>query len=242
MAVLLVSMSVMAIMMTAAMPVWKQMSRRDKEAELVFRGEQYARAIQLFQAKAGPGTLPPSIDLLVEQRFLRKKFKDPITNDEFAPLLTLPGAGPGAATPGGAAATGRQGGASSSGTSPVQQGAGGTGQRGTTGFQPGLTPGAAANGGILGVTSKSKEQSIRLYKGRNHYNEWQFIPVPRAAAPGTNAGAPGRGARGGQRGNQGTNGPQPFGTGRQSFPPAGMGPGNPNTPPTPFPPSGRTGR
>jgi type II secretory pathway pseudopilin PulG len=233
MAVLLVGMSVMAIMMTAVLPVWKQMSRREKETELVFRGEQYARAIQLFQAKAGPGTLPASIDLLVDQRFLRKKFKDPITNDDFAPLLSVPGAGPGAAAPGGAAATpaGRQGGTAAQ---PVS-----LGQRGTPGLPQGVSPGAAANGGIMGVTSKSKDQSIRLYKGRNHYNEWQFMPVPRAAAPGTNTGA-----RGGQRGNP--NGPQPFGTnpgaGRQSFPPRGVGPGSPNPQPVPFPPSGGTGR
>ena len=147
MAVLLVSMSIMAIMMTVALPTWKQLSRREKEAELVFRGEQYARAIQLFQAKAGPGTLPPTIDLLVEQRFLRKKFKDPITNDDFAPLVQLAGAAPGA--PGGAAGgargtqpAGRQGGA-------AQQPAAGAGQRGTPGAQPGTTPGAATAGGIM---------------------------------------------------------------------------------------------
>src|SRR5580765_2076648 len=94
MAVLLITMSIMAIMMTVVLPTWKQLTRREKEAELVFRGEQYARAIQLFQAKSGPGTLPPTIDLLVEQRFLRKKFKDPITNDDFAPLVQLaPAAG-----------------------------------------------------------------------------------------------------------------------------------------------------
>ena len=86
MVVLIVGLSIMAVMMTAAMPVWKQIAQREKEAELVFRGEQYARAIGLFQRKNGPGTLPPSFDVLVEQRFLRKKFKDPITDDEFVPV------------------------------------------------------------------------------------------------------------------------------------------------------------
>src|SRR6185295_19638270 len=91
MVVLIVGLSVMAVMMTAAMPVWKQITQREKEAELVFRGEQYARAIGLFQRKNGPGTLPPSFDVLVEQRFLRKKFKDPITGDDFAPVALAPG-------------------------------------------------------------------------------------------------------------------------------------------------------
>src|SRR5687767_14014546 len=61
------------------------MAKREKEAELVFRGNQYARAIGLFQRKFA-NTPPPTIDVLVEQRFLRKKYKDPITNDDFQPL------------------------------------------------------------------------------------------------------------------------------------------------------------
>ena len=61
------------------------MATREKEAELVFRGNQYVRAIALFQRKFA-NTNPPTIDLLVEQRFLRKKFKDPITNDDFQPI------------------------------------------------------------------------------------------------------------------------------------------------------------
>ena len=92
MVVLIVGLSIMAVLMTAAMPVWKQIAQREKEAELVFRGEQYARAIGLFQRKNGPGTLPPSFDVLVEQRFLRKKFKDPITDDEFVPVALTAGA------------------------------------------------------------------------------------------------------------------------------------------------------
>ena len=217
------------------------MSRREKEAELVFRGEQYARAIQLFQTKAGPGTLPPSIDLLVEQRFLRKKFKDPITNDDFRPDRS--GRRRRAGTRRSAWCCSRPG-VRVVRLSRLRLAAG---QRGTPGAQPGTTPGAAASGGIMGVTSKSKEQSIRLYKGRNHYNEWQFMPVARVAAPGAGgAAAPGQrgGAQGGQRGAPGTATPTPFGTGRQGAPPPGPnGPNNPNLPPNPFePPGGRSGR
>src|SRR5262249_40125516 len=43
MAVLLVSLSVAAVLLTAAMPVWKQMATREEEEELVFRGQQYVR-------------------------------------------------------------------------------------------------------------------------------------------------------------------------------------------------------
>ena len=72
MAALIVAMSIMAIMMTVVMPVWKQAAQREKEEELVFRGKQYAHAIGLFQRKFA-NAYPPNIDVLVDQRFLRKK-------------------------------------------------------------------------------------------------------------------------------------------------------------------------
>ena len=79
MATLLVALSVMAILLTVVMPVWRQMVQREKEAELVFRAQQYLNAIKLFQRKHGPGTLPPTVDVLVQERTLRKiiaRFKD----------------------------------------------------------------------------------------------------------------------------------------------------------------------
>ena len=83
MAALLIALAIMAILLTIAMPVWRHEARREKEAELVFRGEQYARAIALFKFKNAniPNAVPPSIDFLVQNRFLRKKYKDPMTTD-----------------------------------------------------------------------------------------------------------------------------------------------------------------
>ena len=103
MAALIVGLAVMAVMMTVAMPVWKQTVQREKEAELVFRGEQIARSIGLFQRKFA-NAYPPTLDVLVEQKFLRKKYKDPITNDDFVPLTQAQQA---AGTPGGATRAGR---------------------------------------------------------------------------------------------------------------------------------------
>src|SRR4051794_6017389 len=110
MAALLVGMAIMAILMTAVMPVWRQASQREKEEELVFRGQQYVRAIKLFSQKAGPAVLPPSVDVLVSQKFLRKKFKDPITGLDFDLLGPTLAAGRGTG-PGGAALPGSAGGA-----------------------------------------------------------------------------------------------------------------------------------
>ena len=184
MAALLVSLSIMSVMLTVAMPAWKQMARREKEEELIFRGQQYARAIGLFQRRAGPGALPPNFDILVQQKFLRKKYKDPITNDDFQPLLAGQ-QGPGQQQPG--------------------AGRGGVSAPGTPVAVPGQTPATQAPGagttgavgGIQGVVSKSKEKSLRLYNGRGTYNEWTFVFVPQQQAAGQ-GGAAGRGGASGQ--------------------------------------------
>lgn len=84
--VLMVILGMTAIWMTAAFPSWKHNATREKEAELVYRGQQYVRALNLYQRKMGPGASPQSFDQLYEQKFLRKKYKDPITNDDFLPL------------------------------------------------------------------------------------------------------------------------------------------------------------
>ena len=92
MAALLVSIGVMMLLMSVAMPVWRHQAQREKEAELIFRGEQYARAVNHYQRKMGPGNFPPSIDVLVQQRFLRKKYKDPMTEDGEFDIIPVGGA------------------------------------------------------------------------------------------------------------------------------------------------------
>ena len=194
MVALLVAMSVMAILMGAALPAYHTMARREKEAELVFRGEQYARAIGLWQQKFA-NQPAPSIDVLVEQRFLRKKYKDPITDDEFQLL------GAGAPAPG----------QTQQGTTPQGRGgAQGSAQQEMQRLQVSIQQaqerlaaiggrGTAAAGGIVGVTSKSTEKSLRLYNGRDTYNQWVFMPVARGrAGAGARGGAPGPEGRGGR--------------------------------------------
>ncbi|HYT77423.1 MAG TPA: hypothetical protein VEL79_21885, partial [Vicinamibacterales bacterium] len=97
-------------------------------------------------------------------------------------------------------------------------------------------------GGMIGVRSKSKDESIRLYLGRNHYNEWNFVFV--SQQPG-GRGQPGRGQPGGPggRGVQGGPGGGPGGRGRGgdgrgAQPDGGRGRGGPfgpgNNNPFPF--------
>ena len=205
----------MAVLMSALMPVWSHMATREKEEELIFRGKQYARAIGLFQRKFA-NTAPPSIDVLVEQRFLRKKYKDPITNDDFQPLyanqaaIQPPGGGPTAQRPG------QQPTATPS--VPAQQS-----------LQSGFgSTGVGAQGGVIGVTSKSKDTSIKVYNGRTKYNEWAFVYVQTVQRPG-GQGAPVPGGPSNQPGAFGLPGGMPPG----SQAPNGQRPGfgQPNRPP-----------
>jgi len=247
MAALLVALAVMAVLASAAMPTWKQMAQREKEAELIFRGEQYARAIGLFQRRAGPGVNPPSLDVLVQQKFLRKKYKDPITGGDFELISpATPMAVPTAPTPG----TQTRG--APSGTTTPTTTRGGLSQppsqpppafgRGT---QPGATtPGVGSStvaGGIVGVQSKSKAESIRIYNGRTHYNEWQFVFIPQTGPGGRGQPGvpqPGVPQRGGpQRG--GTQGGPFGGTGRFGNPQPDPGRQGAPAPPTPSGPRGR---
>ena len=229
-AAVLISVAIMSIVMTALLPVWRQQMQREKEAELAFRGEQYARAIYLFNVKNG-GQFPPSIDALVQGRYLRKKYKDPMTEDgEFLPLSV------------GANQPGPQGGAAGGRGAGPGQGSGGrglgSGQRGGApspglgGSQP--PGGARGGGGIRMVVSQSKEASIRVYNGATHYNEWRFLynargrganqqgqpgGGPTQGRPGV--GAPGRGGGPGRGAGPGRG----TGPGRGAGPRRGAGPG-----------------
>jgi type II secretory pathway pseudopilin PulG len=254
MAALLVGLAVMAVVMTMAMPVWSTVGKRAREDELVFRGEQYARAIGLYQRKYA-NALPPSIDVLINEKFLRRKYLDPVTGGEFQALTGSVGqAAPGVGGAGGAGVQtgiGRAGAQASAGAfgrggMPASGGApGSTSPRSTDGLrglaqqtggapvqQTGSTFGGglgAGAGGIVGVASKSTEKSLRQYNGRGAYNEWTFVAVQRTLQAGTGAAGaltPGGAAgRGGRAGDRGT-GP-------------GSGPARPGTGPGGFrPPTG----
>ena len=251
MAALLVAISVMAVVLSAVMPSWYTMARREREAELVFRGQQYARAVTLFQRKFA-GAYPPNLDILLTQKFLRKKYKDPITNDEFVlipvgdPRALQAGA---AATPGGRAGT----------AAPPQGGPPLAAQQPGAGRAGGVAGAAGAPGaGIQGVVSKSSDISLRVYNGRTHYNEWVFIATAASTAagaaqgagtqaPGIPGGIPGRGGPGaspdGRPVQPGRGVPPPGG--RPGFPPGGrpgFPPGAPPGMPPGFPFPGGAGR
>jgi len=218
MATLLVALAIMSVLLTMALPAWRHAARREAEAELVFRGEQYARAVALFQRKFA-AAYPPSIELLLEQRFLRKAYRDPMVEDgEFRILYqtSAPAAGSGSgvgAVPGAAA-----GGVQEPPRAPPSVDEGGTV--------------VGPRGGIMGVASRSEEQSIRLYNGRDRYSDWQFVYAPTTAQPG----APGAGTPGQPVSPDGSSPPGGlFGPTRPGLPPGGGqrdGGSRPGPPPT----------
>lgn len=160
---LFAAMSVMLILMTAAVPAWRYVMKDAREEELLFRGGQIADAIQRFQEKNK--TPPPNLEVMVQQRFLRKAYKDPFAKDgkwRFvrpgeqvlppgvpAPGVPGPGASPTPAPPRGRDAQSQQPGGSN---------------------QPQLGGGA-----FIGVASFSRDESLRIFNGRTRYNEWLFI-------------------------------------------------------------------
>ena len=85
-AALLVTLGVSAVLLLTVLPLWAHQAQREKEAELVFRGEQYARAIRLY-ARDTNGALPPRLDALVSRRYLRRRYADPMAPDGlFVPI------------------------------------------------------------------------------------------------------------------------------------------------------------
>jgi type II secretory pathway pseudopilin PulG len=242
MVALLVGLAIMSVMMSMAMPVWRQAAQREKEAELAFRGEQYARAIGLFQRKFA-ASYPPSLDLLVEQKFLRKKYKDPVTNDDFRILYQTESAQRAGEIADGSSATTRSSPRSSTIGVGRQTSVGGRDSDSDddplTPFGGGSSGTLGPRGGILGVASKSKDRSIRLYKGRSRYNEWEFVYTPAttqggqggegAERPGTQDGSatPGMGGRPGAVGGRpGTAQPRRPGPSMERRDPRSGGQGN----------------
>jgi type II secretory pathway pseudopilin PulG len=91
---LLAILVIIGISMAAAGKYWQNVVKREKEEELLFRGDQYRLAIERFYyAIPGRHQYPQSIDELltdnrtaVGKRHLRRKYKDPMTGEDFVEI------------------------------------------------------------------------------------------------------------------------------------------------------------
>jgi hypothetical protein len=73
-----------AILTAIVVPLRVMQSRRETEKELIFRGEEYVRAIKKYQYKYG--IYPSSVDDLISRdgyRFIRRQYKDPVNGEDF---------------------------------------------------------------------------------------------------------------------------------------------------------------
>jgi len=103
--VLILFVALLAIAVTVMLPSIGFELKRDREEELIHRGVQYTRAIQHYVKKFGryPTTLE-QLENTNQIRFLRRRYKDPITGKDFKLLhmedvQTSFGAGIAGATP-----------------------------------------------------------------------------------------------------------------------------------------------
>ena len=203
---LLLFVTLMVIAATAVLADLKRQMERDREEEMIHRGVQYTRAIRRYYRKTG--TYPTSLDQMENMpgmRFLRKRYKDPVTGQDFkllhmqdvtqvfgqriAGALTVAqmnrshaGFGPDNSTPN----------ADSSGTntgtnaptaatpSDASQPSGSSNASNSPFTSVSGQPGDPNFGGgpIVGVASTSTKESVRVYNKKDHYNEWLFAYNP----------------------------------------------------------------
>ena len=159
----LIGITLLGIGLTAAVTLWTRVVQRDREAELLFRGEAIVRALERFR-QARPGTLPETLDELVEAKYLRRAWLDPMTGAEFRILR--------AGAPAGAAAVGGVGAPRPTNPAGEEEPPPASDERAGTSAD-GAEAGEAATG-ITGVVSTSDLLGFRSYQGARRYSEWRF--------------------------------------------------------------------
>jgi type II secretory pathway pseudopilin PulG len=251
--------TVMLIFLAVELPRLSQQIQRAREEELVHRGMEYAKAVKKYRRKMG--AFPNSIDQLMDTnhiRFLRKRYKDPMTGEDDWKIVHLgeaeiqlpKGNNPGLAGSGDPSLKGGSGGLSSSPSpSPTPDG-----KTSTLGSLTVSNPGGQTFGGpgIIGVVSTSKKTGIKEFHDSNRYDEWLFVYDPRleqaagangggtagitvAAPRAGGSGSSGVGAAGGTTGSGPVSGGVSGGI-QPSPPPGGSteSPGQPQVSPTPL--------
>jgi len=200
--------ALMLIAVAAATPPVLTEGRREKEAELIWRGEQYARAVRLYFRKNG--RFPQNLEDLVKPnnglRYLRQEYKDPMNREDgswrfiyMGPngqligslkrqnLLLPQGFGQPPRLPGMAGnqptrPVGEPPPKEQDEDEPADQ----SGKQQTPAPRtPETLTGRVFGGNIIGVASKVDRPSLRVYEKGKSYIEWEFIWDPTKDAPAT---------------------------------------------------------
>jgi type II secretory pathway pseudopilin PulG len=169
---LMLAFTLILIALAAAVPRMAQQIKREKEEELVHRGKDYATAVKRYVHKNG-GRYPLSLEQLEDTnhiRFLRKRYKDPMTGEADwrmvhfgeaqvnipAPPSTLNTSG---ISGGGSGISGGGGGISGGGSGSSGAGSGSSGgaggSSGGAGGSSGGAGGASSGTGTMGTLTTS---------------------------------------------------------------------------------------
>jgi type II secretory pathway pseudopilin PulG len=250
----MLAVTLVLVALSIELPRIAQQIKREKEEELVHRGKDYATAVKRFVHKNG-GRYPLSVEQLEDTnhiRFLRKRYKDPMTGESDWKMvhageaqINIPTPKPGLSGPGGTnpglSGTNPPGGnppptgqaqLNPAGPALGQPQPGGTGNLGslnTSNIGNGQTVGG---GQIIGVASTSKKQAIKEFNDKDHYDEWYFVydlRLEQSGGTGITVAEPRTG--GGSTTSSSTTGSAIPGTS-----PAGTNPGQPQPSGTPQPP------
>jgi len=215
--------TVMLIALTAALPSVYTQGQREKEEELIFRGQQYARAIALYRRQFQ--RFPTEVKDLLEtngMRFLRREYPDPMTKKgkwrfihadaSGTPIDSRTVSRPRAAKPLGDDRSSRgssssRGGESDQDPSAEQQASEADEGKAKSAF---FGDGKDLKGAfIIGVASMSNKKSIRVLNNKTRYSDWEFLgidtgtggPIPGLGGAGTPGGSTpgGRGSGAGGR-------------------------------------------
>jgi type II secretory pathway pseudopilin PulG len=167
---LLFVVTAMGIGLLVAAPVWQTQIRREKEEELIFRGKQYVEAVRVFQLKK-PGTFPRTIKEMVEEKCLRRPYRDPMNPDGDWNIILLP------ETAGqGSSLRPRPAGTSLGAEQAFRQEQGGQAFSAQTILvAPERALSSIRNAQILGVVSSSTLKSFRIYNDQESYDKWLFF-------------------------------------------------------------------
>lgn len=168
--ILVMTITVLNIMVAAALPQWSSVLRRHKEAELIFRGLQYAEAIRVFQTRFNRP--PVRLQELIETkpRSIRKLWENPMSEDGSWGLILAsnqPGEGPDGrpvdqqppATPS----------FQPPGASPLAENRPAVPRSAGSGGQP-----ATATGPIQGVYSPEGGTALRTFLDTKEISQWRF--------------------------------------------------------------------
>jgi type II secretory pathway pseudopilin PulG len=147
--------AVMAIMMAAAVEIVSFQAQREKEAELIFRGQQYVEGIRLYRQKYGRYPMRMKELWEADPKVLRRKWTDPITGSDRWGVVFQGQEGQELNL------RGEQGPRATPTRTPV--------------FERQREREGEKVGPIVGVHSLSTETSIKVYEGRTQYDLWKFV-------------------------------------------------------------------